>query len=228
MSVWRGIPVPRCLKVLYGTSSSTSLTVPPHHQHFALQPRVHRPQRVCRRRRKRKQRITCLQRMSGVKGRPGKASHPFDMEAGQKLLDVRSDVEPPIRELKQDVPRLDDIRGETLAVVGGGHFPFSCAGEIEVKLSRQAQGIAEQGAQQDRRGWPPAIGPHHELERWVRASRHITRRNQPRAVLHKKFGEYTRHLSPPTTLSPFRNIETIWIAYTVYNHHYILGQSGAG
>ena len=78
-------------------------------------------------------------------------------------------------------PWLDGVHGETLAVVGGGRFPFSCAGKIKLSRLRQAQGIAELGAQQERRDSLPLVGPHHVLERWVRASRHITGQNQPSA-----------------------------------------------
>ena len=124
--------------------------------------------------------------MSDPEGPPGKAFLLFDARACQKLLGVMSDVEPPILEPEQDVLWLDSVRGETLAVVGGGHFPFSYAGETEVSLLRQAKGMAEQGAQHARRGGVPSMGPHRVLGRWVRASRHITGRNQPRAVFVKK------------------------------------------
>ena len=53
---------------------------------------------------------------------------------------------PPIWESKQDVPWSDGVRFETLTIFGGSLLPFPLAGEIKVSFSRQAQGIAEQGA----------------------------------------------------------------------------------
>ena len=74
--------------------------------------------------------------MSNPESPPGKALLSFDVEASQKTLNARSDVERPIREAEQDVPWLDGVRGETLTVMGGGHLPFPRAGEIEVSLLR--------------------------------------------------------------------------------------------
>ena len=36
------------------------------------------------------------------------------------------------------------VRFENHTVAGGGRFPFPCTGKIEISVSRQAQGIAEQ------------------------------------------------------------------------------------
>ena len=54
-------------------------------------------------------------------------------------------VDPSIMESEKDVLRLDGVRFENHTVAGGGGFSFPCAGKIEVSVSRQAQGIAEQG-----------------------------------------------------------------------------------
>lgn len=50
-------------------------------------------------------------------------------------------------------------------VAEDSRFPFSRVGEIEVAPLRQVQRIAEQGAQQERRGRAPPKGTHHQLER---------------------------------------------------------------
>ena len=83
-------PCSHGLTVLYGTFSSASPSVLPHFQRFAFQCRARPPRCVCHRRRKKRQSITCLQSMSDPKRSPGKTFLPFDVEACQKLLDVRS------------------------------------------------------------------------------------------------------------------------------------------
>ena len=114
-------------------------------------------------------------------------------------MDMGCNVDTSNRESKNDVLWLDGVRFENHTVAGGGRFPFPCAGKIEVSVSRQAQGIAEQGAQQERECWAPSVGPHHEFERVMRARRHVTGRHQPGAVLLKEYGELqgTSHRRPP-------------------------------
>ena len=76
---------------------------------------------------------------------------PFAVEARQKFLDMGCNVDPSIRESEKDALWLDGVRFENHTAAGGGRFPFPCAGKIEISVSRQGQGIAEQGAQQEQK-----------------------------------------------------------------------------
>ena len=128
---------------------------------------------------------------------------PLAVEARQKFLDMGCNVDPSIRESEKEVLWLDGVRFENHTVAGGGRFPFPCAGKIEVSVSRQAQGIAEQGGQQERGCWAPYVGPYHVFERVMRARLHVTGRYQPGAVLLKEFCELqgTSHCRPPSPQS---------------------------
>ena len=134
------------MTVLYGTSSSVSQTVLPIINGLPSSPGPTASSVSAVAVEKGGGASPASKRISAPEGPPGNVFLPFDVKTCLKLLDVRCDVKPPIWELEQDVPWLDGVRRETLAVVGSGDFPFSCAGGIEVSLLRQAQGIAEQGA----------------------------------------------------------------------------------
>ena len=71
--------------------------------------------------------------------------------------------------------RSDPERGEQRTVAADSHFPSPRAGEIKVGRLRQAQRIAKQGAQEERRGWGPPLGTYYELERVVNAGCRVTR-----------------------------------------------------
>ena len=89
-------------------------------------------------------------------------------------------------------------------------------GKVEISPLGQAKSIAAQGAQQKRGSWAPLMGPHHQLESFVGASRHVTcRLQQPGAVLLNEFGElhYTFHRRPPPPASGLRRSSAVSVGW---------------
>ena len=85
--------------------------------------------------------------------------------------------------------RLDPERGEHRTVAADSPFPFTRAGTIKVGRLRQAQSIAKQRAQEERKSSAPLAGTYHELERVVRAGCQVVSRPRSLNVSLKEVGE---------------------------------------
>ena len=84
-------------------------------------------------------------------------------------------------------PAIGSQTRRTSHAAADSHFIFPQAGQINVTRLRQAQTIAKQGEEEERRDYTPLSGTYHELKRLVNAGRQVTSR--PRSVSLKEVSE---------------------------------------